>query len=466
MVVGSMSIKTEVLVIGSGPGGYVAAVRAAKAGREVTIVEEDSLGGVCLNHGCIPTKTLIHSSNYFSTLKALEEMGIEVSEAKVNFEKMMNHKDVVVKKLSLGIKNLLKKHGVEFIQGKAVFDSEKSVRIEGKSDVTAIEFDKAILAMGSKPIEIPGFDFSEGILSSRDILKLKAVPKSLAIIGGGYIGTEMATVFGKLGSKVTIIEATDKLVGVMDPEIVKVVADKLKNFDVSVLLSESAKGFSKKGDNFIVELESSKALEVEKVLVVVGRKPNTADCNIEKANINLTEKGFVSVDDSMRTSNEHIFAVGDVGSGPMLAHNAIAQAKVVGDVLAGENAKYNHRFVPSVVFNDPELASVGFSEEEAKAKGYDIDVVKFPLAALGKAQAMKEPEGFIKLIAEKGSGLLLGFHAAGAHMSSVVGEAALALEMGATAFDIAGTIHPHPTISEGLMEAAEMLINKSVHVDR
>ena len=467
MVVGSMNIETQVLVIGGGPAGYVAAIRASQLGKEVTLVEEEGLGGVCLNHGCIPTKAMIHASNFFNTIKELDAMGISVEKYDVDIAKMREWKEGIISKLSNGIKSLMKKYGVEVIEGRAIFRSKNEVHIEGKSDVTGIKFKKCILATGSSPIEVPGFEFSkEGIISSRDALGLKEVPKKLIIIGGGYIGTEMGTVYGKLGCQVEIVEFQDRLIHVMDPEIVAVVAKKLKNFNVNVNLKSKAKSFLYENNTCKVTIENingEKVLEADKVLVVVGRKPNTKYIGLDVADVKTDEKGFVIVDEQMKSSNSNIFAIGDIAGQPMLAHKAIRQGKVAAEVIGGQASAYDNKVIPSVVFNDPELVSVGYTLKEAQEKGFEAKEGRYPFSASGRAQTLNETDGFLKLVSDANSGVILGMQAVGTNVSNVVSEVALAIEMGATVEDISLTIHPHPTISEAIMEAADSVLGKNVH---
>lgn len=467
MVVGSMTLDAKLLVIGGGPGGYVAALRAAMLGLDVTLVEETNIGGVCLNTGCIPTKAIIHASNYFNTLKELQTMGINVEKFDVDIKKMSDWKQGIVDKLKNNINFLLKKHGVEVIEGRAVFKSENEVRIEGKSDVTAIKFEKCIVSTGSSSINVKGFEFgSEGIWSSDDALSLNEIPKKLIIIGGGYIGTEIGTIYGKLGCQVEIVEFQDRLISILDSEIVKVVQDKLKNFNITVNLNSKALSYEKQGDSFKVKIESNgevKELVGDKILVVVGRTPNTKNIGLTEANVKLTEKGFIEVDVTQKTSNPNIYAVGDVCGEPLLAHKAIRQGKVAAEVIANLKSAYDNKVVPSVVFNDPELCSVGLTEDEAKSKGIEYDVGRFNFTASGRAHTLNDTTGFIKLLARKDSGIIIGMQGVGASISNIVGEIALAIETGLTAEDLSLTIHPHPTISEALMEAADDLLKTNVH---
>ena len=469
MVVGSMTVDTQVAIIGAGPGGYVAAIRAAQLGKDVTLIEiEPHLGGDCLHHGCIPTKALIHASNFYNVLRDLKMLGIDIKDYTVDFQKMHAWKDGILERLNRGIQGLLTKYGVEVIQGKAVFTSSNSLRIEGKSDVTGIKFQNAIIATGSRPFEVPGFPFGhEGIISSKEALQLKEIFKKLIIIGGGYIGTEMGTVYGKLGTEVHIIEMMDRLIPQLDGEIVKIVADKLEQFNVHTHIGSKALGFEMKGGRPHVKiLENGKesVIDGDKILVVVGRTPNSNGFGLEATKVKVDTHGFIEVDKQMRTADPKIFAIGDVIGQPMLAHKSSRQGKIAAEVISGKNSAFDNKVIPFVVFNDPEIASVGLTEQQARDQGYDIIIGRFPFNALGRALTINQTDGFVKVIAEKESKMLLGVHAVGPGVSDMISEAALAIEMGANTEDIALTIHPHPTLPESLMEAAEVTLGKGIHI--
>jgi dihydrolipoamide dehydrogenase len=469
MVMGSLSVETELLVIGGGPGGYVAAIRAAQLGREVIVVEkENNLGGVCLNVGCIPTKAMIHASNYYHVLKDLETVGITVKEYSVDINKMREWKNGIVKKLNNGISALFQKYDIEVINGTASFVSDNEVHISGKSDVTSIKFQHCIIATGSSPIELPGLPYDGTlVVSSTEILDIHEVPKKVAIIGGGYIGTEMGTVLGKLGSEVTIIEALDTLVSTLDQELVDVVARKLKDFNVKAIFQTKALGYEKKDNKLFLKISKNgkeELLETEKIVVVVGRKPNSKDLGLEKTSVKLDAKGFIIVDDQLRTNSKNIFAIGDVIGQPMLAHKASREGKIAAEVISGLKSAFDNKVIPFVIFNDPEIASVGMTEQQAKEKGHEIITGKFPFSALGRALTLNQTDGFVKIVADKSTNIILGVHAVGPNVSDLISEAALAIEMSATVDDIADTIHPHPTLPESLMEAAEVTLGKGIHI--
>ena len=469
MVVGELSVEVDVVVIGSGPGGYVAAIRAAQLGKDVAIIEKNKkLGGVCLNVGCIPTKALITSSDYVNSLKELEMMGICVKDYNVDINKMNTWKQNIIDKLENGIQGLFQKYGIEVITGVANFKDKNTLSVSGQSDVNEVKFKQAIIATGSSPIEIPNFKFDgKYIISSNEAIGLTEIPKKIVIIGGGYIGTELGTVYGKLGSEVHILEGQDRLISVLDKEIVDVVAKEITKFNVNLHYKSLAKSANIKNSKVIVEFEENEKLqqiECDKVMVVVGRKPNSNSCSLDNIGIDIDEKGFIKIDSQMRTNIPNIFAIGDVTGNPMLAHRASKQAKVAAEVICGLNSAFDNTVIPSVVFNDPELVSVGLTEDEAKENGYDIISKKFPYAALGRAYMFDRTSGFIKMICEKNTKRILGVHAVGPHVSEIVAEATLAIEMGANAEDVALTIHPHPTISEGLSEVADSILNKAVHI--
>jgi len=468
MVVGSLTVETDVAIIGSGPGGYVAAIRAAQLGKDVMLIEQDKVGGVCLNSGCIPTKALNHASNFFSTIKEVEQIGITVKDYSVDVNKMQEWKNSILEKLGNGVRMLCQKRGVEILEGRGTFRSNNEIHVEGKSDVNSIKFKNAIIATGSLPIEIHGFSFENNlIMDSKEALSLKEVPKKLVIIGGGYIGTEMGTVYGKLGSEVHIVEAMDRLIPTLDAEIVSVVAKKLEQFNVHTHLNSKAEGFEEKDGRALVHIDENGnkvTLDADKVMVVVGRKPNSKDFGLENTKVEIDDHGFIKVNEQMKTSDENIFAIGDVVGQPMLAHKASKEGKVAAEVIAGQASAFDNKVIPFVVFNDPEIASVGMTKEQAEEKGHKVKVGKFPFTALGRAMTLNQTDGFVKMVADEESGILLGVHIVGANASDMISECTLAIEMGATLEDLALTIHPHPTMPESLMEAAEVTLGKGINI--
>jgi dihydrolipoamide dehydrogenase len=469
MVVGEITMGTQLLVIGSGVGGYPAAIRAAQLGLEVTLVEkEPALGGVCLNHGCIPSKALIHAASLAHKIPELAEMGIEASSVKVDFKKLQAWRQSVVQKLSKGVEQLLKGNGVQVLQGKAVFQSPKKVLVESEHGTQAVEFKHCLIATGSRPIELPGFEFDhETVLSSDDALQLQEVLDSLIVIGGGYIGLELGTVFAKLGTKVTVVEMLDQLLPGTDPELVRVVERKLKALGVEIHLQSKAKSLKKGEGSAKLAVETPKGeitLEAEKVLVSVGRRPNSDELGLEQAKIERDGQGFIQVNENFQTVNPRVYAVGDVIGGPMLAHKATHEGLVVAELLAGKPAGADWQTIPAIIFTDPEIAYAGLTEKEAKEQGYKPLVGRFPFAALGRALTMGETDGFVKVIADEETHVVLGVQIVGPEASTLISEAALAVEMGARLEDIALTVHPHPTLPEALMEAAEVALGHPIHI--
>ncbi|MBI1730352.1 dihydrolipoyl dehydrogenase [Candidatus Acetothermia bacterium] len=467
MVVGEIMVGTDLLVIGGGIGGYVAAIRASQLGKEVTLVEKAELGGICLNHGCIPSKALITAASLYHRMPRLAEMGIS-AKATIDAGKLQAWKEGISEKLSTGVGQLCKSNGVQVIPGSASFTSPKKVLVENEHGTQSIEFKQCIIATGSRSIQIPGFEFDgEVVLSSRHALKLKEVPEKLVVIGGGYIGLELGTVYAKLGSKVTVVEMMDQVLPGVDPELVRVVARHLKDLGIELFLRSKAKSLEKgkSGAKVVIETpEGQKSLDATKVLVSVGRRPSVDGLNIEQVKVELDAKGFIKVDAQRRTSNPKIFAVGDVAGQPMLAHKASHEAIVAANVIAGHPAGADWLTVPAVIFTDPEIASAGLTEAEAKAQGYEPLIGRFPFTALGRAMTTGETDGFVKMIADKKSEVVLGVHIVGPEASNLISEAALAIEMGARLEDIALTIHPHPTLPESLMEAAEVALGHAIHI--
>lgn len=469
MVVGSLTVECDVVVLGSGPGGYVAAIRAAQQGKDVIVVEKDKkVGGVCLHVGCIPTKALITSSDYFNALQELETMGISAKEISVDIEKMNAWKQGIIDKMETGIRSLFDKYGIEVIEGKGSLVDSNTLAVYGQSDVNTIKFKNAIIATGSSPVKIPGFEYDkEYVISSDEGISLQEIPKKLVIVGGGYIGTELGTVYGKLGTEVHILEGSEHLIPQIESEVVDVVANSLDKFNVKVHYKAMAKKVEIKDKKVLVEFEEEntpQSIIADKVMVVVGRKPNTTEIGLEKAGVDVDEKGFVKVNEQMRTSVENIFAIGDIAGQPMLAHKASREAKVAAEVICGIPSAFDNKVIPAVVFNDPEIVSVGLTKDQAEKEGKEVIEKKFPYMALARAHMFDRHQGFIKMVAEKNSKIVLGVHAVGPHVSEIVAEATLAIEMGATVEDLAATIHPHPTISEGMSEVADIILGNAIHI--
>jgi dihydrolipoamide dehydrogenase len=466
-----MAQSFDVVVIGSGPGGYVAAIRSAQLGLKTAIVEREFLGGVCLNVGCTPSKAMIAATHFLHKAEHdSANMGINIKDISVDMKKLVGWKQSVCDKMSGGVSQLLKGNSVTVLSGEAEFKSSKEISVKSKTGTETLTAKNFIVATGSRHIEIPGFPFDEKtILSSTGALALDAIPKSLIVIGGGYIGLEITGYIRKLGTEVTVVEATAAVLnGVVDPECAQVVSRKLLKQGVKVLTSAKAKGQKKVGKEFEVTIEiegKTQTLKAEKILVTVGRKPNSDQANLKAAGIQIDERGFIKVDAQRRTNIAHIFAIGDIAGQPMLAHKASHEGVMVAEIISGANRVYDAKTVPAVVFTDPEIASAGMMESEAKAKGYnDLLISKFPFAANGRAVSLMETEGFVKMIADAKTHILLGVHIVGPEASNLISEAVLAVEMGARLEDIALSIHPHPTLGETVMEAAEATLGHAIHV--
>lgn len=465
-----MAQNFDVVVIGAGPGGYVAAIRSAQLGLKTAVIEREYLGGVCLNVGCIPSKAMITAAHFYH--KAQHDaptMGFTFSKLDVDMAKLVNWKQSVSNKMASGVSQLLKGNGVTVLMGEAEFKNKNELSVKSKSGSEVVTAKNFIVATGSRPIEIPGFAFDEkNIMSSTGALALDQIPKKLVVIGGGYIGLEISGYLSKLGTEVTVVEAGAAVLGgVVDPECAQVVSRKLTKQGVKILLGAKAKGQKKSGSGFEVTVEVSgkeEILKCDKILVTVGRKPNSDQTGLKNAGIAIDEKGFIKVDAQRRTSVQNIFAIGDIACQPMLAHKASYEGVLVAEIIAGKNRVYDAKMVPAVVFTDPEIAAAGLMESEAKAKGYDVIVGKFPFAANGRAVSMSETDGFVKMIADSKTHILLGVHIVGPEASNLISEAALAIEMGARIEDLALTIHPHPTLGETMMEAAEATLGHAIHV--
>jgi dihydrolipoamide dehydrogenase len=459
----------DVLVIGAGPGGYVAGIRLGQLKKNALVVEKDKPGGICLNVGCIPSKALINASKIFDKIRHGADIGILADNPRVDMAKMQSWKGEVVSKLTGGVKVLLKANGCDYRTGVARFVSRNTVELaapdgKGKTTITA---DHIIIATGSRPIEIPGFKFDGNrIVDSTGALDFAAVPEKFIVIGGGYIGIEIGTLYAKLGSKVTVVEALPNILTGNDPEIVQLVARKLKKLGVEVITGAKAKSWAEKNGRAEVTLDvggKDQTVEADKVLVAVGRRPNSEGLGLEEIGVKI-ERGFVPVDRQLRTNVPGIYAIGDVAGQPMLAHKASHEAEVVAEVIAGHKAEMDVRCIPAVIFSDPEVATAGISAEEATKKGRAIKVGKFPFAALGRAIANADTDGFVKVVIDAESKEVLGIHVVGNGASDVIAEAALAIEMGALADDISLTIHAHPTLPEAIMEAAKASLGEAIHI--
>jgi dihydrolipoamide dehydrogenase len=468
MVVGSVSRGCQVVVIGAGPGGYVAAIRLAQLGKDVILIEKSAtLGGVCLNVGCIPSKALIHASDLAHEVQHADTMGLTVDSLKVDLPKMVAWKDGIVDRLTSGVAYLCKQNNVEVVRGSAEFVSDRRLVVSSDDDRVEIEFEQAVIATGSRPMALDGFPHDgEKVIGSTEALSLQSVPERMVIIGAGYIGLEMGTVYAKLGSKVSVVEFLPKVVPNLDPEVGKALTRQLKKLKVGLHLSHRAESFEA-GDPSIVIARGPKdeelRLEADVVMMSVGRVPNVEGLGLHAAGVTTDEKGFISVNDKLQTNATGIYAIGDVVGGALLAHKAYQEAKVAAEVIAGEPAAFDS-VVPAVIYTDPEVAWVGLGEAEAKENGHNVVTGTFAFKASGRAMSLDSTDGFVKAIADADTKQLLGVIAVGRGVSEFIGEATLALEMGAFLEDVALTIHPHPTMSEALQEAIEGALGHAVHM--
>jgi dihydrolipoamide dehydrogenase len=460
--------NADVVVLGAGPAGYVCAIRLAQLGKKVTVIDKAEVGGVCLNRGCIPSKALIYAGGMYEKLSHVSEMGIEVEGAKLNLPKLMKWKDSVVQKLTGGVAQLLKANGCQFIAGEAKLTGPKTLEVKTSSGVNTLSFNQIVIATGSRPTQLPGFEVDQKqILDSTGALSQQELPKTLLCIGGGYIGLELGTFYAKVGTKVSVVEAGPGLLGGVDPDLTKVVTKRLEKMGVSISLKAQLRGCKKTPQGVEVTLHdgtSEKKQTFDKVLVTIGRTPNSDNLGLEKAGLKVDPKGFLTVDAQRRTSVPHIYAIGDIAGQPLLAHKGSKEGIIAAEAIAGMKSIYDVVAMPAVIFTDPEIATVGLTEAEAKAQGLDVRVGTFPYAANGRALSVAEPEGFVKMIGDGKTGRLLGVHIVGAEASNLISEAALAIEMGAHVEDLALTVHPHPTLPETLMEAAEATLGHAIHI--
>jgi dihydrolipoamide dehydrogenase len=460
-------IRVEALVIGAGPGGYVAGIRLGQLKKKALVVERDKPGGICLNVGCIPSKALINAAKTFDKVRHGADIGILADNLRVDMAKMQTWKSEVVTKLTGGVRSLLKANGCDYRTGTARFVSRNTVELVEKTGKIIIEAEHIVIATGSRPIEIPGFEFDGNrIVDSTGALDFSAVPERFVVIGGGYIGIEIGTLYAKLGSKVTVIEALPGILAGNDPEIVQLVARKLKKLGVEVLTGAKAKSWAEKDGRAVVTVEvdgKEATVEADKVLVAVGRRPNSEGLGLEEIGVKI-ERGFVPVDRQLRTNVPGVYAIGDVAGQPMLAHKASHEAEVVAEVIAGHQAAMDVRCIPAVIFSDPEVATAGLTADEATKRGSTVKIGKFPFAALGRAIANADTDGFVKVVIDAGSKEVLGIQVVGNGAPDIIAEAALAIEMGAVADDLSLTIHAHPTLPEAIMEAAKASLGEAIHI--
>ncbi len=456
----------KVTVLGAGPGGYVAALKAAQLGAEVTVIEESEVGGTCLNWGCIPTKTLIASAEVLHKARNAKNFGLELEGTiSPNIEKIVERKNKVVGVQTKGIRGLFKSWGVRLIEGRGVIVDPKKIKVTlGDGTTEEVETDKIIIATGSKPAQIPVFPFDgKRILSSDHAINPDSVPESLLIVGAGVIGCEFAFIYKQFGADVTMVEMMPNAVSTEDEEISQILERELKKNKIKLLTGTSVEKVDVKDDGVSVQLSNGKTIEAEKVLVSIGRAVNSKNIGLEDVGVNTGKRGEIPVDDSMQTNVEGIYAIGDVVGGIMLAHLASKQGMVAAENVMGGSSKVNYDVIPAAIFTSPEIGSVGMREKQVVEKGIKYKVGRFQFRGLGKAHAMGEIAGLFKIIADEETDKILGAHIIGAHASDLIHEIAVAMEKGLTVKDIANTIHAHPTLSEGIMEAAEDVHDAAIH---
>ncbi len=467
MVVGDFPIEVDTLVVGAGPGGYVAAIRAAQLGQKVTIVDKGELGGTCLNVGCIPSKALIQAGHLAEAAKGSADLGITTENVQVDFSKVQEWKGGIVHRLTSGVEGLLKGNKVDIVKGEVYFVDGNNVKVMDDKQSQTYTFKNCIIATGSAPIEIPSFPFSNRVLDSTGGLNLEEIPGSLVVIGGGYIGTELGSAYANLGTKVTIIEGEKDILGTFDKSMTAVVKKRLKKKDVNIVTSAFAKGVEETDNGVKVTYavnDKEETIDADYVLVTVGRKPNTSELGLDQVGVKVDDRGLIKIDKQCRTSVKNIYAIGDIVEGLPLAHKASYEGKVAAEAISGQKSEIDYIGMPAVVFTDPEMASVGYTEAEAKTADISVKVAKFPFAANGRALSLNDAEGSLKLITRKEDGLVIGGQIVGPNASDMIAEIGLAIEAGMTAEDIALTVHAHPSLGEITMEAAEVALGTPIHM--
>lgn len=465
--------QVDAVIIGAGPGGYHAAIRLAQLGKKVVCIDRDEVGGVCLNWGCIPTKALLHVGEVIRHIEHAGALGLKVAKPEVEREAVAKFKSEVVTANVNGVKTLFKANGVTFLRGEATLESAKRVRVknsDGGSDIIDAQF--VVIATGSAPIDVKAWPRDgETIINSDDAVRVGRIPKNLLVVGGGVIGLEFATVFGRMGAKVLVVEMMPQILTGTDAEIGKTLGRILKKQGVEIMLNTKVLNIEKTGAGARAVLNGEgtankdETRDFDMVLVAVGRRPVTDNLGLTAAGLSTDERGFIAVDQQQRTKVPNIFAIGDVTGPPLLAHRAMKQGVIAAEVINGDrSAAFDPIAVPNCVYTDPEVATVGLSEEEAKAAGHEVRIGKFPIAASGRARTMNESDGMIKLVGDAKTDLLLGMHIVAPQAESLIGEGLIALEMGATLEDIGLSVHPHPTLTEGIMDAAEASHGKAIHI--
>jgi len=468
MAVPTTTKSADLVVIGAGPGGYTAAIRGAQKGLDVMLVEREKVGGVCLNHGCIPAKSLIHAAGFQKDIEHWNDIGIQTGEITVDFEAIQEWKNEVVQTLDDNVLRSVDRHDVEFVEGTASFLDSSSIRIENGESEATVDFEQAVIAIGSQPLEIPGLEFhQDGVISSREILQIEEIPDEIIVVGGGYIGMEAVTKFAKFGSNIKVVEARDRVLCMFEEEVVNSIQETSEMYDNEIYTSALAKGVEyEDGDPVLLVEQHDELIRLsgDYIIVAAGRDTRTLRDRIalENTSVELDDGGYIDTDEQMRTSDENIFCVGDAAGHPFLAHVAYREGKVAGAVAAGEDVAFDNEYIPSVMYTDPEVAVVGLNESEAREKYDDIKIGRFPLNASGRALSANKTSGYVKVVADAGE-KLLGVQVVGARASDTIAEATLALEMDATLDDIATTLHAHPTFPEALADAAEAAKGESIY---
>ena len=462
-----MATRYDAIVIGGGPGGYSAAIRLAQLGKNVLCIEKERLGGVCLNWGCMPSKALLHVGEVITAARDLKEMGVVFGEPKLDLATLNKWKSKMIDDLVGGIGTLFKANKVQSLVGVATIVDKNTVKVKkadgGEETVAA---DNLVIATGSEPVALPGFERNgKTVLNSDDAISLTDIPKTVLILGAGVIGLEFATIYKRLGADVTVVEMLDRALGDTDLEISTLLLRILKKQGINIHLKTKCASVDVHSNRIVAKLQGEVNVmhEAEKLLVAVGRRPRTAGINLEKLGVAM-DRGFVKVDERRQTSVPGVFAIGDCSGPPLLAHKAMKEGVVAAEVIAGQKSAYDPLAVPNCVYTDPQVATAGLSEEQAKAAGYDVTVGKFRLAALGRARTVGISEGLVKIVGDKKTDLVLGVHIVSPTAESMIGEAVIAIEMGATVEDIGLSIHPHPTFAESIMEAAELMHGRAIHV--
>mgnify|MGYP006224315095 FL=1 len=465
-----MTEKFDSVVIGGGPGGYVCAIRLAQLGQKTACIEaRGALGGTCLNIGCIPSKSLLNLSENFKKAKNFSKLGIETGDVKLNLDKMMKNKDKAVSILTKGVEFLFKKNKVTYLKGFGSFISDKKISVKGEDGKKKeIEAKNIIIATGSEAMPMPNVEFDEKtIVSSTGALSLKEVPKSLVVVGGGYIGLEMGSVWSRLGAEVNVIEFLDHITPGMDREISEEFMKILKKQNIKFHLNRKVTSIKKTNNGVQISTSDkngdSKDFNCDVALISIGRKPFTSNLNLSSAGVKSDEKGRIKIDKKFQTSSKNIYAIGDVIDGPMLAHKAEEEGIAVAEIIAGQSGHVNYDLIPGVIYTTPEVASIGLTEEQLKEKNKSYKIGKFPFMANSRAKAIDEPEGFVKILADKDTDKVLGVHMIGPHVGEMIAEMAVAMEFGASSEDIARTCHAHPTFSEAIKEAALSVEKRQIH---